>query len=69
MKILIEMTQDTYHCEDCVTSWADGGRIYFDGELKFEFIPQAHCYDNDTMGESDLYKKAFELLGHELYIC
>lgn len=66
MKIRFEFTTDTYDCETCGVSYAEGGKIYFDDELKFEFVPHAYCYDSDHMNEEEIFKKAFELLGHEV---
>lgn len=66
MKIRFEFLIDSCDCDTCGVNYAEGGRIYFDDELKFEFLPHAYCYDSDHMGEFELIEKAFDLLGHEV---
>lgn len=66
MKIRFESIYDSHDCETCGSSFAEGGKIYFDNKLKFKFKPSAHCYDSEHMDERELVKKAFELLGHEV---
>lgn len=65
-KLEIQWLSDYYNdCETCGGSWAEGARVWFDGELVFEFIPSAHCTGGDHMSEFEVYLKVFELLGIE----
>lgn len=66
--ILIEVMSDWNDCEQCGGGSEDGGRITINGEVVFEHIPLASCYDNESYYEYDLLKLAFEKLGHSLEI-
>ena len=64
-KIRIEYLHDEHKCETCGWSDAYGGRIFFDEQKVFEFIPVAGCCNDSGMFEQDLLIKAFELMGIE----
>jgi hypothetical protein len=66
MKIGIEYLSDTYDCDDCGTSWADGYRVYKDGELWFEMTPLAHCFGGTNFEYKDLFEEIMLRLGHEV---
>jgi len=47
---------DSYSCETCGSSYAEGYRIILDGVLQVDRTPAAHCYDGTTYYETDLLK-------------
>lgn len=66
MQIRIEWTYDSYDCETCGGSYADGANVYIDGQLALEFVPVAHCYDGDNFERDYVYAQIFKHLGHEV---
>lgn len=66
MKIKIERLSDTHDCETCGPSWADGARVYFDGEVALELEPHAYCYDGDDYSDDKIFAAILERLGHTL---
>ena len=60
---LVETT-DSYDCETCGTSWAEGYKVYRDGALWLELKPVAHCYGGDNFTLADALQKIIEELGH-----
>lgn len=62
--IKIEELEDSYHCEDCGTSYATGYRVYKDGKVIVERLPVAHCYDGDSFEMSHCLEDVLEALGH-----
>ena len=65
-KIKVIQTVDQRDCETCGSSYAEGGRIYIDEELVYEFNPHASCFNSLNMKYEDLMQKAFELIGYEM---
>lgn len=65
VKVRIEQLSDWSSCETCGGSSEDGGRIWIDGNLVWEEIPRAGCFDNKYYDLSDLMKIALEKLGIE----
>lgn len=68
MRIRIETMTDEHECEDCGTSYAEGGRVYIDDELVLERIPSAYCYDAPSFSETDLLLMALKSAGHEVTV-
>lgn len=66
MKIKIEELYDSNDCETCGGGYESGGRVFFDGELVWEYVPHAGCYDNEYFDRTYMLQKALELLGHEV---
>lgn len=64
MDIKIERLTDSYDCETCGSSWAEGARIFIDGALAFELTPHARCYDGDDYSDDQIFAKVLEHLGH-----
>ncbi|PWL18850.1 hypothetical protein DKP76_07250 [Falsochrobactrum shanghaiense] len=64
MKISIEWLDDTYDCETCGSSWAEGALVYIDGLLVLDLQPSAHCYNGVSYQEGDVYQRILEHLGH-----
>lgn len=64
--IKIVWLSDYYECETCGGSYADGARVYLDGELLVEMEPVAHCFGGTHYDRDDVYKKILELTGHEV---
>lgn len=61
--ILIKRTTDTYRCEDCGSAIADGAKVYFDGELRLNLEPIAHCYDDVSYDDEDIARHILGELG------
>lgn len=64
--ILVERTSDTYECEDCGFSFADGAKIFVDGQLQVDLVPSAYCYDDTSYGDEDIYHEILKLVGVNL---
>jgi hypothetical protein len=62
-KVTIQMLSDYNDCETCGGGSEEGGRIWIDGNLVWEEVPHAGCYDNKYYELSDLMKIALEKLG------
>ena len=67
-KVKIQRLEDYNECETCGGSSEEGGRIWIDDSLVWEYIPRAGCFDNRYYDLSDLMKIAFEKLGIELEV-
>jgi hypothetical protein len=65
-EVLIEYLSDSYECETCGTSYAEGYRIYVDGAVVRELKPSAHCFDGTNFSENDMLAAVLEHFGHKL---
>jgi len=63
-QIKIIQTEDSYECDDCGWSHAEGGRVYIDDVLIFEFQPSAYCYDSDEISVEELLYQACQHFGN-----
>lgn len=66
MKIEIEWTSDSYDCDTCGPSWAEGAVVKFDGQEVLALVPVAHCYDGQSYSEREVFAAVLEKLGHQL---
>lgn len=67
MKIEIEWSHDSYdNCETCGPSYAEGARVYVDGNLVIDKSPVAHCFNCENYSERDIYDAILQWLGHEV---
>lgn len=67
MKIEIEWLTDSYDsCETCGPSYAEGARVYIDGNMAIELTPLAHCFDGANYYQSEVYDAILKHLGHEV---
>jgi hypothetical protein len=64
--IRVERTTDSHDCETCGCSFADGARIYVDGELKADLVPSAYCFDGTSYEDEDIDREILKLLGLNL---
>ena len=64
--ISVEYLFDTYDCDTCGNSYAEGFKVSKDGKEWFELTPHAHCYDGDNFTKQDLLKEILERLGHTI---
>ncbi len=64
--IEIQWLSDYYDCETCGGNGAQGAIVWVDGEEILNLQPIAHCYDDTTYSESDVYKLILEHLGYEI---
>lgn len=65
-QVRIEWLYDENDCDTCGGGFAQGARIYLDGELAADLTPVAHCYDGTHYDDSEVYGKVVELLGGRL---
>lgn len=66
MKIQIKWLEDSFDCELCGTSYADGAEVIFDGEPALSLVPSAHCFGGLHHDRDDVFRKIIEKLGHEV---
>lgn len=66
MNIHIEWLDDTHDCETCGSSWAEGARVYIDGQLALDLEPCAHCYSGASYQEGDVYRRILAHLGYSV---
>lgn len=66
MKIKIEWLSDSHDCETCGDSYAEGAKVWIDGELVIDKVPRAHCFDVDSWDNFVIYQEIFHKLGHTL---
>lgn len=60
--------QDTYDCETCGSSYADGYEIRKNGELVYTMKPVAHCYGGDNYTQDELVEWIVNDLGAKIAI-
>jgi hypothetical protein len=58
-----EYLHDSYDCETCGASYAEGIRIRVDGEVKAELTPVAHCLGGSDYGLKHTIKAVLEVMG------
>lgn len=64
-EILIEWLTDYHSCETCGSSYAEGARVFVDGEVLLELEPVAHCFGGKNYSTSDVYAAIIErIMGH-----
>jgi hypothetical protein len=68
MKIEITTMVDSYDCETCGGSWAEGGVVYVDDKKVLERKPSASCFGSSSFSEADLLVMALAKLGHEILV-
>ena len=68
-KIEITWLSDSYECDDCGGSYAEGANVKIDGisypELQFE--PVAYCYDAESFTTGEVFEKILNHLGFSVY--
>jgi len=64
--IKVEWLNDDHDCEICGSSYADGARVWLDGDLILELEPVAHCYESRHYDEADVYRRILEWMGHRI---
>lgn len=65
-RVEIEWLGDSYDCETCGYSYAEGARITIDGQVSLELVPRAHCFGGDNYSERDVFERILGQLGHEV---
>lgn len=63
-RIKIVWLHDYAECETCGGGYAEGARVYLDGELLVEMEPVAHCYGGTHYTQEDVYRRILEMTGH-----
>jgi len=64
--IKIEWLEDTYECEDCGHSYAEGASVSFDDGTGFDLEPSAHCFDDTNYNKEDVYRAILAHLGYTI---
>lgn len=64
--IKIEWLHDSYDCELCGSSYAEGAKVFIDGTLVLDLEPAAHCYGGANYSESEVYERVLKHLGHTI---
>lgn len=62
-EIYIDWLHDSNDCETCGGSYAEGARVFRNGEFWFELTPHAHCFGGDNYDDEEVYRQIFERLG------
>lgn len=62
--IKIEWLSDSYECETCGYSYADGARVYIDGIIALDLKPVAHCFGGNNYDDRDVFTRILQHLGH-----
>ncbi len=62
----IEWLYDSYDCEVCGPSDAQGAIVRLDGKVVIELIPNAHCYSSETYDDNSVYATIFNMFNIEL---
>lgn len=68
MKIEIKTLSDSYDCETCGGSWAEGGVVYVDGLEVLRREPVAYCYGVPSFSEHDLLVMTLKKIGVEVTV-
>jgi len=65
-EIKIKWLSDTYDCDTCGTSWAEGAEITMpDGTISI--LPAiAHCYDGESYDSTYVYEAILYKLGYKV---
>jgi hypothetical protein len=66
MNLYIELLSASCECETCGTSWAEGAKVFLNGELILDLEPYAHCYEPTSHSPEEVYKKILEHLGYTI---
>lgn len=54
---------DGYDCDQCGGAYAEGAKVFLNGELILELAPVAHCFGGSSWMESEVYKQVLGKLG------
>jgi hypothetical protein len=65
-RIKIEWLNDHADCEICGTTYADGAKVFVDGELALDLSPSAHCSGGADYQPHEVLEKTLHFLGHEV---
>ena len=68
MNIVVRLLSDTYDCETCGPSYADGAKVEFDDGTTLELSPTAHCFGGDNYSETAIYTAILKHLGHTVVV-
>lgn len=64
--INIEWLTDTYDCDTCGMSWAEGARVTHQGEVIIDMIPGAHCFGGNSYDPSTVFEAILKHLGYDV---
>lgn len=65
-KIEIKWIYDEHDCDTCGSSYAEGAIVKIDGKEALVLEPFAHCFDDQSFSETEVFEKILEHLGHEV---
>ena len=64
--IKIEWLSDTYDCDVCGPSYAEGARVTFPDGTVSTLPAIAHCYDNESYSSDYVYEAILYKLGYKI---
>lgn len=64
--IKITYKTDTWECELCGTSVADGAEVILPSGRILELTPCAHCYDSISYTREEIFREVLQELGYTL---
>lgn len=66
--IRIEWLTDDSDCDQagCSGGWAEGARVYFDGDLTLNLEPIAACFGSISYDREEVFAHILAKLGHNL---
>lgn len=65
-EIHIEWLGDAHDCKLCGPSYAGGARVTIDGAVILDLKPRAHCYNDESYSEEEVFKRILAHLGHSI---
>ena len=67
--IWYEHLSDSFDCEDCGPSWAEGANVYdAHGKIILNCPPYAHCFDGDNYSMEEIFVELLGKMGHTLTV-
>ena len=69
-EIRIEWLHEYSDCDQagCGGGYAEGAKVWIDGDLAIEMLPVAHCFGGITHDQEDVYRAIFARIGHTLIV-
>jgi len=64
--ITVEWLFDSFECDCCGVTYAEGAKVSKDGEPLLDLSPAAHCMGSDHYDAADVYRLTFVALGHTI---
>ena len=65
-EIKIKWLHDSYDCETCGLSYAEGAFVTLDENVLLDLEPAAHCFESNHWDCDTVYKLILEKIGHHV---